>query len=67
MVYDLNLSLTGGGPYRSTEFISFHVYKEAFAFGNFATGQAQAVIMFVIIALAALTQVAITKRFEVQS
>jgi raffinose/stachyose/melibiose transport system permease protein len=66
MAYDLNLSLTGGGPYRSTELISLHVFKEAFGFGNFATGQSQAVMMFLVIAVAALTQVVLSKRAEVQ-
>jgi len=66
MAYDVNLALTGGGPYRSTELISLHVFKEAFGFGFFATGQAQAVLMFLIIAVAALTQVIISKRTEVQ-
>lgn len=66
MAYDLNLALTGGGPYRTTELISLHVFREAFAFGNFNTGQAQAIIMFVVIAIAALTQVVISKRAEVQ-
>ena len=66
MAYDVNLALTNGGPYGSTELISMHIYKEAFYNANFATGQAKAVIMFLIIALAALTQVAISKRAEVQ-
>lgn len=66
MAYDVNLALTNGGPYRSTELISMHVYTEAFDFGEFGTGQAKAVIMFIIVALAAITQVAISKRFEVQ-
>ncbi len=66
MAYDVNLALTGGGPYRSTELISLHVFKEAFGFGYFATGQSQAVMMFLIIAVAALTQVIISKRMEVQ-
>lgn len=66
MAFDVNISLNNGGPYRTTELISLHVYREAFGFGNFATGQSQAVIMFLIISLAALTQVVISKRFEVQ-
>ena len=66
MAYDLNLALTGGGPYRTTELISLHVFKEAFGFGNFATGQSQAVMMFLVIAAAALTQVVLSKRSEVQ-
>ena len=66
MAYDVNLALTGGGPYRSTELISMHVFTEAFDFGQFATGQAKAIMMFLIISVAALTQVAISKRMEVQ-
>ena len=66
MAYDVNISLNNGGPYRSTELISLHVFREAFGFGNFATGQSKAVIMFLIIAIAALTQVIISRRFEVQ-
>ncbi len=66
MAYDVNLALTGGGPFRSTELISLRVFTEAFGYGNFNTGQAQAVLMFVFVALAAVTQVAVSKRFEVQ-
>jgi raffinose/stachyose/melibiose transport system permease protein len=66
MAYDVNLSLTNGGPFNSTELISMHVYREAFYDFHFATGQAKAVVMFLIIAIAALTQVAISKRMEVQ-
>jgi len=42
------------------------VFREAFGFGNFATGQSQAVIMFLVIAIVALVQVVLTKRLEVQ-
>ena len=66
MAYDVNLALTGGGPYRSTELISMHIFQDAFALGNFGTGQSKAVIMFLMVALAALVQVAVSKRMEVQ-
>ena len=66
MAYDVNLALTGGGPYRSTELISMHIFQEAFGFGHIATGQAKAIVMFVIVAAAALVQVVISKRMEVQ-
>ena len=66
MAYDVNLALTGGGPYRTTELISMHIFQDAFAFGNFGTGQSKAVIMFLIVAIAALVQVSISKRLEVQ-
>ena len=66
MAYDVNLALTGGGPYRSTELISMHIFQEAFGFGNVETGQAKAIVMFVLVAAAALVQVVISKRLEVQ-
>jgi raffinose/stachyose/melibiose transport system permease protein len=66
MAYDVNLALTGGGPFRETELISMHIFQDAFANGNFGTGQSKAVIMFIIVALAALAQVTISKRYEVQ-
>ena len=66
MAYDVNVGLTGGGPYRSTELISMHIFNEAFMFGFMGTGQAKAVFMFLIIAVVALVQVAVSKRFEVQ-
>lgn len=66
MAYDVNLALTGGGPFRETELISMHIFQDAFANGNFGTGQSKAVVMFIVVALAALVQVTISKRYEVQ-
>jgi raffinose/stachyose/melibiose transport system permease protein len=66
MAYDVNVALTGGGPYRTTELISMHIFQDAFAFAHFGTGQAKAVIMFIVVASAALVQVALSKRLEVQ-
>lgn len=66
MAYDVNLALTGGGPYRTTELISMHIFQDAFALGNFGTGQSKAVIMFLMVAVAALVQVTLSKRLEVQ-
>ncbi len=66
MAYDVNVALTGGGPFRTTELISMHIFQEAFAFGNFGTGQSKAVVMFLIVSIAALVQVSISKRYEVQ-
>ena len=64
MAYDVNLALTGGGPFRTTELISMHIFQEAFAFAHFGTGQAKAVLMFIMVAFAALVQVAVSKRME---
>ncbi|KIL38420.1 ABC transporter permease [Gordoniibacillus kamchatkensis] len=67
MVYDTNLSLTQGGPYRSTELIAMHVYNEAFLYQRYGSGQAKAVILFIIVALIAVIQVRAMKRLEVRS
>jgi raffinose/stachyose/melibiose transport system permease protein len=66
MAYDVNVALTGGGPFRTTELISLHIFQDAFLNGNFGTGQSKAVVMFLMVALAALVQVTISKRYEVQ-
>ena len=66
MAYDVNLALTGGGPYRTTELIAMHIFQDAFAFGNFGTGQSKAVLLFILVAAAALVQVSVSKRAEIQ-
>ncbi|NLJ18917.1 sugar ABC transporter permease [Globicatella sulfidifaciens] len=67
LIYDTNLSLTEGGPYRSTEMIAMHIYNEAFTYQNFGEGQAKAIILFVVVAAIAVTQVTIMNKMEVES
>ncbi len=67
MVYDTNLALTQGGPFRSTELISMHVYNEAFLYQHYGSGQAKAFILFIIVAFIAVTQVKVMKKMEVDS
>lgn len=67
MAYDVNVALTGGGPFRTTELISMHIFQDAFAFGNFGTGQSKAVLMFIMVAAAALIQVTVSKRMEAKA
>lgn len=66
MVYDTNLSLTGGGPFRSTELITMHVYNEAFLYQNFGPGQSKAFILFIIVAIISMLQVSLLKKREVE-
>ncbi|HBR34489.1 MAG TPA: ABC transporter permease, partial [Firmicutes bacterium] len=66
MVYDVNLALTDGGPFRSTELISMHVYKKAFLAQEYGIGQAQAFFLFMIVAAITLTQVYFSKKLEVE-
>ena len=67
MVYDVNLSLTKGEPFNSSVMAAMHVYNQAFTYKNYGTGQAQALILFIICAVIGVTQVYIGKKGEVQA
>ena len=67
MVYDINLSLTAGAPYGTTEMAAMHVYEKAFTSRQFGVGQAEALILFVIVAIISGVQVYLTKRQEVEA
>jgi len=67
MAYDLNLALTDGDPYGSTRLASMHIYQKAFQANQYAAGQAEAIILFIVVAVVSVTQVMLTKRFEVES
>lgn len=67
IVYDINLSLTQGGPFKSTELISMHVYEKAFLAQQYGIGQAEAFFLFLIVAIVALSQVYIGKKLEMES
>lgn len=62
MSFDTNLSLTAGGPYKSTELIAYKIYQTAFTSMDFGVGQAQAIILFVIVSVISLLQVYFTRR-----
>lgn len=67
MVYDVNLSLTKGGPFKSTEMISMHVYEQAFLARNYGLGQAEALVLFILVATITLLQVYFGKKMEVEA
>lgn len=66
-MFDLNLSLTRGGPFGSTESLALNIYTEAFTNSNYGLGTAKALLFFVIVAAVSSLQVWFTKRKEVQS
>lgn len=67
MAYDLNMSLTNGGPFASTKLVAMQVYERAFTSQQYGVGQAEALILFVIVAIITLTQVGLSKRKEVEA
>ena len=66
MVFEVNMSLTDGGPYNSTEMIAYRIYNTAFVSLKFGDAQAQAVVLFVIVALISVLQAYFTSRKEVE-
>lgn len=68
MVYDLNLSLTNGGePYGTTRMAALHVYSKAFDSQQYGVGQAEAIVLFIVVAAIALTETFIGKKKEVDA
>ena len=67
MVYDVNLSLTAGAPYGTTEMAAMHVYEKAFTSRQFGVGQAEALVLFIITACISGIQVYLTKKREVEA
>lgn len=67
MVYDVNLSLTNGEPFNSSVMAAMHVYNQAFTYKNYGTGQAEALILFIVCAVVGMFQVYIGKKAEVSA
>jgi len=66
-IYDINVSLTGGGPNNTTEMFAMNIYNEIFNKNNFGYGQAKAILFLLVVAVFTLIQVNITKKKEVES
>lgn len=66
-MFDLNLSLTKGGPFRSTESLALNIYNEAFQNNRYGLGTAKALLFFAIVAIVTSIQVRITKSKEVEA
>ncbi|MWV45750.1 ABC transporter permease subunit [Paenibacillus sp. HJL G12] len=65
-LFDLNLSLTKGGPFKATESVALNIYNEAFNISRFGMGSAKAIIFFIIVAIISIIQVRATKSREVE-
>lgn len=67
MIYDVNISLTEGGPYSSTVMVAMHVYQKAFSSKEYGIGQAEALILFLVVAVIAVSQAYFGKSKEVEA
>lgn len=64
-VFDVNKSLTGGGPFNSTESVTLNLYFEAFTRNNYGYGIAKALVFFLVVALISVLQTKLTSDREV--
>lgn len=65
-LYDLNLTLTNGGPASSSEMIALNIVKTAFTQNRLGLAQAKAVIFMIVVAGITLTQLYLGKKREVE-
>lgn len=65
-LFDQNLSLTGGGPYDSTQMLALNIYNSAFVYNKFSLAQAKAVVFLITVAAITLTQLRFSKKREVE-
>lgn len=66
-IFDLNISLTGGGPFNSTQSVAINIYQEAFQNNRYGLGTAKSIIFFVVVAVFTTFQVMLTKKKEVEA
>ncbi|WP_425383160.1 carbohydrate ABC transporter permease [Rossellomorea oryzaecorticis] len=66
-IFDLNISLTGGGPFNSTQSVAINIYQEAFQNNRYGLGTAKSILFFVVVAIFTTFQVMMTKKKEVEA
>ena len=67
-LFDANLALTDGAPSRQTAMLALDIYKTFYgAVGSQGTGQAKAVVFFLLLAVISLIQLRFTRKREVEA
>jgi raffinose/stachyose/melibiose transport system permease protein len=66
-IFDLNISLTGGGPFNSTQSVAINIYQEAFQNNRYGLGTAKSILFFLVVAIVTTLQVWTTKKREVEA
>lgn len=65
--FEIVFLMTGGGPYRSTETLALLSYNTAYSKHNFGQATAQAIILFVLVAVVTMIQLVVLKDKEVET
>lgn len=66
LLYDTNISLTSGNPYRMSEGITMNIYESAFRSNQMAYGAAKSVLFIAILVVISFAQIKLTSRNEVE-
>lgn len=67
-LFDQNLALTAGAPSKQTEMLALNIYNTFYSrIGWEGVGQAKAVLFSILVAVIALTQLAISRKREVEN
>lgn len=67
-LFDQNLALTAGAPSKKTQMLALDIYNTFYGRSGWeGVGQAKAVVFFIIVAVIAITQLAITRKKEVEN
>lgn len=66
LLYDTNISLTSGNPFRSSEGVTMNIYATAFRSKQIGYGSAKSMIFVAILVVIAFTQIHLTSRKEVE-
>jgi raffinose/stachyose/melibiose transport system permease protein len=63
-MFELNYSLTKGGPYGTTTSMALNIYNDAFANNKYGLATAESLIFFLIVLAAAVIQLYFSRRQE---
>ncbi len=66
LLYDTNISLTSGNPYRSSEGVTMNIYATAFKSNQMSFGAAKSMIFVIILIIISFTQIKLMSRNEVE-
>ncbi|CAM4305840.1 MAG: sugar ABC transporter permease [Paenibacillus macerans] len=66
-VFDVILSLTGGGPGGTTYSVAYDIYRDTFQNNLYGYGTAKALILFVAVLIITIIQLTLFKRREVEA
>ena len=65
LLYDTNISLTNGNPYRTTEGVMMNIYATAFRSNQIAFGAAKSILFIIVLLAVSFGQMKLTSRNEV--